>query len=387
MKSIINGVLYINNKFIKDHVIIFDQKIKSVLTTSDYNNYKQHNQMDEIDAEGNYVAPGFIDVHIHGYKGVDVMDGEITSLQTISKEVAKNGVCAYLPTTMTMPIKAIEKALDTIRYMKEKNDELNSGGAIILGAHLEGPFINEAFKGAQPKEFITQPDEVLADTFKDVIKVITIAPEIPGAMAFIEKYADDFKFSIGHSGATYDIAKEAFSKGVKSTTHLFNAMTGLHHRDPGIVGAAFTCDCYSEVIADNFHIHPDLFKVIVKAKGLQKILLITDCMRAGGLEEGTYDLGGQMVTVKNGQCRLPEGTIAGSVLKLNKGLSNFNEAVEEGLEELIPIVTSNQASYIGVEDLMGTLEVGKLANIVIMNKDIEISKTIVKGKVVYENQL
>lgn len=384
MKSIINGLLYVNQKFVKDYIIIFEENIKALLTRVEYETYKkEHIDLEEIDAKGDYIVPGFIDVHIHGYKNVDVMDGKVSSISKISKDITENGVCAYLPTTMTMPMDSIIKALETIREVKDGFQD--GAGALVLGAHLEGPFINEEFKGAQPKEFIEKPDESLVEQFKDVIKVITIAPEIPGAMDFIEKYANDFNFSIGHSGASYETAKEAINKGVKSTTHLFNAMTGVHHREPGIVGAAFTSDCYSEVIADKFHIHPDLYKLIVKAKGLEKILLITDCMRAGGLEEGTYDLGGQMVTVKNGQCRLSEGTIAGSVLKLNEGLRNFDQSLEENLEQLIPLVTSNQARYLGVEDELGSLEVNKIANIVMMNKEIQINKTIVKGKVAYEN--
>ena len=384
MKSIINGLLYVKQKFVKDYVIIFDEKIRDLISREEYDAYKKdHSDIEEVDAKGDYVVPGFIDVHIHGYKNVDVMDGLVSSIVKISKDITENGVCAYLPTTMTMPKDSIVKALETIRQVKDGTQD--GLGALVLGAHLEGPFINKDFKGAQPKEFIEEPDEALVEQFKDVIKVITIAPEIPGAMDFIEKYSADFNFSIGHSGASYDIAKEAINKGLKSTTHLFNAMTGLHHREPGVVGAAFTCDCFSEVIADKFHVHPDLFKLIVKAKGLEKILLITDCMRAGGLGEGTYDLGGQMVTVKNGQCRLAQGTIAGSVLKLNEGLRNFNDSVEENLEQLIPLVTSNQASYLGMEDQLGTLEVNKIANIVIMNKEISINKTIVKGKVAYEN--
>lgn len=384
MKSIINGVIYLNQIFVKDYVIVFEEEIKEILTVSEYEDYKSLHDIEEINAHNQYVVPGFIDVHIHGYKDKDVMDGSVSSIHKISQDIAENGVCAYLPTTMTMPMDAINKALETIELVMKSG---KTKGAMVLGAHLEGPFINEDFKGAQPKEFITKPKEELVERFMDTIKVITIAPEIPGGQEFIAKYSESFEFSIGHSGATYEVAKEAFKNGARSTTHLFNAMTGVHHREPGIVGAAFTCDCYSEVIADKFHIHPDLYKLIVKAKGLEKILLITDCMRAGGLEEGTYDLGGQMVTVKNGQCRLPEGTIAGSVLKLNEGLRNFDESLEETLEQLIPLVTSNQASYLGVDHLIGSLEVGKLANIVIMNDQIDIKNTIVKGNKVYENQL
>jgi N-acetylglucosamine-6-phosphate deacetylase len=288
---------------------------------------------------------------------------------------------------MTMPLEKIRAALDSIEIVMKNSDDMNSKGAMILGAHLEGPFINKKYKGAQPENFIIAPDLSLIEDYEQVIKVVTIAPEIKGALPLMDRYKDSINFSIGHSAASYEEAMEAFGSGAKSVTHLFNAMTGLHHRKPGIVGAALTCDCYCEIIADKFHVHENLFQLLLKSKGLDRILLITDCMQAGGLSEGKYELGGLEVTVNNKQCRLNDGTIAGSVLRLNEGLYNFSESIVEKLEHVIPLVTSNQATYLNVEEEMGTLEVNKLANIVLINSKIEVSKTIVRGKVVYENQL
>lgn len=385
LKAIINGQVFYKKKFHDNLVVIYNTLVEELLTVEAYDQYKKtHLNIEEINAEGAYVLPGFIDVHIHGYKGIDTMDGDLQKLETMAELITENGVTAFLPTTMTMPMAAIRKALDTVIELQHKD---GTKGAIVLGAHLEGPFINEGFKGAQPSEFIRLPEASFVEKYKEVIKVMTIAPEVEGAMAMIDRYKDSINFSIGHTGATFDQATNAYRAGAVGTTHLFNAMTGLHHRKPGVVGAALTCDCYTEVIADNFHINPGLFKMLVKAKGYDKLLLITDCMRAGGLEEGIYNLGGQEVTMKNGQCTLASGTIAGSVLKLHEGLKNFAIAIEEALSEVIPMVTENQAKYLGVEDRMGTLDLGKEANIVLMSETFNITTTIVKGNKIYENRL
>ncbi|MDW7669795.1 MAG: N-acetylglucosamine-6-phosphate deacetylase, partial [Bacillota bacterium] len=253
------------------------------------------------------------------------------------------------------------------------------------GVHLEGPFINNKFKGAQSEKHIIPVDHEILDRYKDIIKVVTIAPEKDGSLETIKKYKNDMNFSIGHSGATYEEAIEAFEHGACCTTHLFNAMTGLHHRNLGIVGAALTTDCYSELIADNIHVSKNLYEMLVKVKGLNKLLLMTDCIRGGGLGEGVYTLGGQKVNIKNGKCTLDSGTIAGSVLKLNQGFKNFAEASNESIESIVPLITINQAKYLGLEDKLGSLTQGKRADIVIMNDDYDITKTIVKGKLVYEN--
>lgn len=385
MKSITNGRVFYKGKFHNDLVVIYDTLIGKILSVSAYDQFKsKHSELVEINAKGSYVLPGFIDVHIHGYKGIDTMDGDVQKLKTMSELITENGVTAFLPTTMTMPMAAIGKALDTVVELQHMEE---TTGAIVLGAHLEGPFINEGFKGAQPSEYIRLPETAFVEKYKEVIKVMTIAPEVAGALEMIDAYKSTINFSIGHTGATFDQAMHAYNAGAVGTTHLFNAMTALHHRKPGVVGAALSCGCYTEVIADNFHINPGLFKMLVKTKGLDRLLLITDCMRAGGLEEGVYNLGGQEVTMKNGQCTLASGTIAGSVLKLQEGLKNFSAAVDEELAEIIPLVTENQAVYLGVEDRMGTLDTGKEANIVLMSDTYNIEMTIVKGRKIYENRV
>ncbi len=383
MKAIINGQIYYEGKFQKGKVLVYSNKIESILTQGAYEDIKKHMD-EEINAEGNFVLPGFIDVHIHGYQGVDVMNGTSEALNTMKKGVVENGVTSFLATTMTMPKADITKALDSVREVM-KQQEKTSYGATIVGVHLEGPFINAEKKGAQPEEYIIHPEEELVEPYLDLIKVITIAPEVEDSLAFIKKYHKSINFSLGHTSATYEEAMEAFKCGACGTTHTFNAMTGMHHRKPGVVTAALTSDCYTELIADKFHVHEGIFPLFIKTKGLQKILLVTDCMQAGGLTEGEYELGGQKVTVSDGKCLLDSGTIAGSVLKLNEGLKNFHANVKEGLEQVLPIVTMNQAKYLGLDHQIGSLDEDKQADIVIMNDQFEIMKTIVKGNIEYEN--
>lgn len=392
--EIVKGLVYLNGQFKSNHVIVATDTIEGIYDLNDHaqktaynemvSTLKASNQLTTVDAEGGYVMPGFIDVHIHGYKGVDVMDAKVSSLEAMKRNLPENGVTDFLATTMTMSKSDIVAALDTVKtVMNSQADGVS--GAEIIGVHLEGPFINEDYKGAQAATYIVGADHDLLERYADIIKVVTIAPEKAGGMEAIEQFSDRMNFSIGHSGATYDQAMAAISKGASSMTHLFSAMTGLKHREPGVVGAAFTTDCYCEVIADNIHMRPELYPLILKIKGIHRMLLITDCMQGGGLAEGEYSLGGQKVLIKDGKCTLESGTIAGSVLKLNKGLENVATSTKEPLADLLPAVTLNQARYLGIEETHGSIDLGKYANIVIMHDDYSIYKTIVKGNVVYEN--
>jgi N-acetylglucosamine-6-phosphate deacetylase len=379
MNCIYNGKILIDGEFVDNKAIIFDTRIINVIDENEINKYSIESK---IDAKGKYISPGFIDVHIHGYKGNDTMDGDIESLRKISRNVAENGVTSFLPTTMTMDIPVIRKALDTIQNIMK--DE--TYGAEVLGTHLEGPFICKKYKGAQPEKYIIQPSEEVIKGYEEIIKIITIAPEVNGALEFIEKYTKEYgiRFSIGHSNATYDEALKGIDKGICSATHLFNAMTGLHHRDPGAIGAVMNTDIMCELIADTIHVNHALFDLLVRIKGLDKILLITDAMMGAGLNDGEYDLGGQKVYLKNGKCVLEDGTIAGSSLKLNKAIYNFTKYTDYELSKVLVLATINQAKYIGVDDRKGSLDIGKDADIVILNDNLEIDLTIGKGKVIYE---
>ena len=377
MKGIRGGRLYHQEQFIEDYVVLFEDEIIEIAHSNQINHRED---VEWIDAAGHYVIPGLIDVHIHGYKGHDVMEGDEVGLKAIAKGIAENGVTSFLPTTMTMETEHIEAAIKNVaKVMVQTYD-----GAQILGVHMEGPYISKAYKGAQSEKAICLPDLDFVEKYKDIIKVITMAPELEGSKAFIEAMSLDINISLGHTGATYEQAIEAIRSGAKSVTHLFNAMTGLHHREPGVVGAALATDCFCELIADEIHVHPSLFQVIAKTKGLEKLLLVTDCMCGGGLAEGNYELGGQQVRVKNGSCTLSDGTLAGSVLKLNEALRNFEKHVTQELEKLIPLVTQNQATYLGISDRKGSIDVDKDADLVIMDQDFVIQSTFVKGRKVYE---
>lgn len=376
MKAIIGGILYYRGKLEKDLALIYNEEIIDIIPIKDFDSYLV-DEIIELDQE--YILPGFIDVHIHGYGGKDVMDGSTQGLQTISKDILQNGVTSFLPTSMTMPKEDIEKAIINVGKMIGKDID----GARLLGLHMEGPYISKEKRGAQLEKYIVVADHELILKYKDIIKIITIGPEVEGAMELIEKYSKKFIFSLGHTLANYETAKLAIEKGAKSVTHLFNGMSGLNHRDPGLVGAALTSDCYVEIICDDYHINSSVYQIVLDTKGYDKILLITDSMRAGGLEDGIYDLGGQEVSVRDGKCRLEDGTIAGSILAFNDAVKNFYKGTDISLEHLFSMTSKNQAEYLGIDDKVGSIEKGKLADLVVLNKKLDVEYTIVGGRLLY----
>ena len=336
-----------------------------------------------IDATGCYVSPGLVDVHIHGYLGEDASDGVAEGIRKMAEGVMKNGVTTFLPTTMTVSIEEIEKALDVVRSLQEESKTWR--GAYLAGVNAEGPFINESKKGAQAGEHIKKPNADWILKHKDIIKLCTIAPEVEGGLEAIEKITkqSDVRVSVGHSDATFEDAMGAFAAGATQVTHLFNAQTGLHHRKPGVVGAGLASDAYVELIADTFHVHPGLFKLVAKSKG-DKLILITDCTRAGGMPDGEYTLGGQKIFVKGIQCLLEDGVIAGSVLKLNDAVKNFRANTDLPLWEIVNAASLNPATAIGMGDTKGSIEVGKDADLIITDMNFDIKKTIMQGEIRYE---
>ena len=376
MKCIINGRLVLPTSVVSDCAIIFDQTIRDIVPvdTIDENKYEI------IDAKGNLVAPGLVDIHIHGYLGEDASDGSAEGLKKMAAGIAKNGVTSWCPTTMTMHKDVIVKAFDTAREVKA---EESCYGAKILGINCEGPFINPSKKGAQPEEFILPPDGDFIVENADILKLFTVAPEMEGALDCITKVYEDGRvlISMGHTGASFDEANEGIKAGVRHATHLFNAMTALQHRNPGVVGAALSDERVScELIADTFHVNPGLYKLVAKAKG-DKLCLITDCMRAGGMEDGDYTLGGQHVIKTGIQCLLEDGTIAGSVLELNAAVRNLKEHTELSLPEVFACASLNPAKAVGEADKIGSLEVGKCADIIICDDEIHVITTIIDGEI------
>lgn len=385
MKCIINGKLILPDQILEGKAIVFDQKIEAIVDPSELDQYKD---LEVIDAEGQYVSPGLVDVHIHGCGGDDTSDNKPGAIQKMSQMIAQFGVTSWLPTSMTLPAEHLAVTFEQVREAKKASaeDPQAWGGAQVLGVNMEGPYINEERKGAHVAEYIQAPDAEFVKKFQDVIKLVTIAADVPGGMEFVEQISKetDVVCSLGHTAADFSTAKECFAKGCNHVTHLFNAQTGLHH-GIGVVGAALTSpEVYTEMICDTFHIHPGVFQLVADCKK-DKLVLITDCMRAGGLPDGEYSLGGQKVFVKGIQCRLESGTIAGSVLRLHKGVQNIVNNTDWTLPQAVAAASLSPAKSINVDDRKGSLEVGKDADILLADADFEIIKTFVGGNQVYGN--
>lgn len=379
MKAIVNGKIILKDRILEGYTLLYTDKIEGVV--------KSENapcDAEITDAKGCFVAPGLIDMHIHGYLGKDVCDGEAQSIRTISKGIVKNGVTAYLPTTMTEDMSTITRSLEVLRELKEESKSWD--GAEILGAHAEGPFISKSKKGAQDEKYILKPDAAFVKKYADIIKSITLAPEedTPDFAAIREIRRDtNVLISMGHTSADYDTAMASVAAGVGHATHLFNAMTPLAHRAPGVVTAVFNSDVSCEVIVDKFHVSSAFYDMLFTLKG-RKLCFITDCLPAGGLPEGEYTLGGQKIIYKEPVCRLEDGTVAGSVLKLNRGVWNVYTSSNIPLHECVNCASLNVATALGLEKTKGSLEVGKDADIIIADKEFNIEKTIIRGETKYE---
>ena len=364
------------------------EKGKIVTITDKKEDLSLMKNVEIIEVRDKYIVPGFIDLHVHGGGGADVMDGEYEAIKQVAATHSRFGTTAFLPTTLTMTKNEIIKSLQSIQEAKLKG----TGTAEILGIHLEGPYINPEKKGAQNEKDIIQlsKEEFLAlnQASGHLIRLVTLAPEMPGAMDFIHwLHQKDIIVSAGHTNATYQQMQDAMQAGLTHVTHLFNAMRGLHHREPGVVGAALSDPrLTAEVIADGMHIHPIILKMIHKIKGTKKLVLVTDAMRATGLKEGTYDLGGQEVIVAQGQAKLKDGTLAGSVLTMNKAVCNMVTQADISLLEVVQMATYNPAKCLGIEDKKGSLEPGKDADIVILNKNYETELTMVAGQVIFRRE-
>ena len=379
MKAIVNGKIILKDRIVEGCALLYTDVIEGILPAD-----KLPADAEIIDAKGGYVAPGLIDLHIHGYLGKDVCDGEEESIRTIAGGIVKNGVTGFLPTTMTVDMKVIRKALEVCRALKEESKTWN--GTAILGSHAEGPFISESKKGAQDAKYILKPDAAFVKEYADIIKIITLAPETDTAdfAAIREITRDtDVVISMGHTAADYNTAMKGTEAGVKHATHLFNAMTPMAHRAPGVVGAAFNSDVSCELIVDTFHVLPCFYDLLYKLKG-RKLCFITDCLPAGGLPYGEYTLGGTKIIYNDIVCRLEDGTVAGSVLPLNKGVWNVYTNSNIPLYECVNGATLNPATAIGIEKKKGSLEIGKDADIIITDNEFNVNKTIIGGTVRYE---
>lgn len=368
---VINAKIYTGHEVMESGFIRYAEKIEEIGLMAQY--VSQENEA-VLDAEGKIVIPGMIDVHIHGGYDIDAMDANSDGLVTLGKEMLKEGVTTYFPTTMTQAPEAIEAALSAAKEAKEK-------GAHFEYIHLEGPYVSKKRAGAQPLEHIVPANIEQFTQWQEasgnLIKLVTYAPEEEGAVEF-EKYLAETGV-IGTMGHTDAIDAQLKNRHITHATHLYNQMRGLHHREPGVVGhVLLNPNVMVEVITDGIHIHPDMVKLAYKLKGPKKVSVITDAMRAKGLEDGLYELGGQPVHVKDGSARLEDGTLAGSILKMDQAFRNVIEFTECSIEDAVLMTSVNQAEEFGLTN-KGALAVGKDADFVVMTEDLHVYDTVRLG--------
>ena len=364
-----NALAYTENGFIK----------KDIFTSMDRISDTPDHSSEIIDAEGLFAIPGLIDIHFHGCVGYDFCDGTQEAIRAIAEYEARWGVTSIAPATMTLGYDELAKIFTNAASYE------NSHGAELVGINMEGPYLSHAKKGAQNADFLMHPSVEHFRTMQKLsgglIKMVAVAPEEPGAMEFIKAVKDEVVVSVAHTTADYDIAAEAFRNGAKNVTHLYNAMPPFSHRNPGVIGAAFDAEHVKvELICDGVHIAPSVIRATFKMFGDDRIILVSDSMRATGLQDGEYTLGGQKVIVSGNKATLEDGTLAGSTTNL---MACMIKAVSMGipLESAIKCASANPARQLGIYDEYGSLSPGKYADIVLLNPDLSINKVIIKGKI------
>lgn len=342
-----------------------------------------------IDYSNKIVGPGFVETHIHGYLGKDVMDGEIEGLNTIAQGLLSTGVTSWLPTTLT----SSRQSLNDVCQLIGENYQ-NIKGAKIQGIFLEGPYFTTKHKGAQNPDYMSDP---VIEELKNwqalsnqMIKKIALAPEREHVIPFVEyAQSQNIKVGLAHSEASFKQAEKAVKAGANIFVHTYNGMSGLHHREPGMVGAALTLEhCYAEVIADGQHVHPKAIEVLVKSRGVEEVILITDSMRAAGLGDGRSRLGEFEVEVKDGCARLVEGgSLAGSILKMNEAVKNIVDWGIVDLPSAVRMASINAAKSVGIEEKCGAIKLGFDADFIVLNQNNELEATYLNGQKVYEAHL
>ena len=327
-----------------------------------------------IDAEGLLVLPGLVDIHSHGAAGEDFSDGNPEGLKKILQYEKRCGITSYCPTSMTFPKERLRQIFASIKGAQTED------GATVVGINMEGPFLDPAKKGAHVEKWIAAPDVAFVRELNQdadgLVRLVTVAPNMDGAEEFIKEMHEEVCISLGHTAADYDCASRAMKLGAHHVTHLYNAMQPFGHRAPGLIGAAMDDpECMVELICDGYHIHPSTIRAAFRMFGLERVILISDSMRATGMENGTYELGGQEVTVKDRKAVLKDGTLAGSATNLYGCMC---KAVEFGipLEQAIMAATANPARSIGIFDRVGSIRIGKQADLLLVSENLELKRVI-----------
>ena len=338
-----------------------------------------------LDFAYSWVAAGLVDTHIHGYRDHDVMDADPEGLREISRGIVENGVCSYLPTTLTASVDQLNKVCAMIGEAEDPED-----GAKIQGAFLEGPFFTEKHKGAQNSDYFMDPSVEVFHHWNELakgrIRKIAIAPERRGAEEFIRTLtAEGVHVALGHGDADYDTARACVEAGADIFVHCYNGMSGLHHRNPGMVGCCLTSpETVAELICDGHHVHPKAVDIVVKSKGPNHCALITDGMRAGGMPDGHYHLGELPVIVSEGTARLEEGgNLAGSILRLKDGVKNVVKWDVADVEQALRMASEVPARSVGIDDVCGSIAPGRAADFIVLSPELELEKTFLNGKEVY----
>jgi len=377
MKAVVNAALVIGDAVLLGHSLVFDDKIRGICGPT----AELPSAVSQVfDAEACFVSPGFIDIHVHGFAGAYTESDDLSGVIRMARKLPATGVTSFLPTTMSHTIPHLTQILVHIRHAMGER-----AGAVVLGCHLEGPFISEQARGAHELRFIAPASFAPLAGFTDVLKIVTVAPEVQGGAEFVAQCLQaGVKVAIGHTTATYEQAMATVESGASLFTHVFNAMPPLHHRQPGALGAALDGDAYCELIVDNIHVHPALQRLLLHAKGAEKIILVTDSTMAG-LPDGTYELHGQSLTVKDNAVRLPSGQLAGSALTLDRAVRNFATNTGLSLPQAVQLVTVNPARLLGLLPCKGRLAVGMDADITIFDAQINIHRTFVAGECVYRS--
>lgn len=368
-----NAMLYTEEfRFVPGAFSVEDGKFANVLAEP---------QADAVDLHGAYVIPGLIDVHNHGNSGADFSDGDYDGLVKMAEYLARNGVTSFAPASMTLPYDVLAKAFATARRLADKAPE---GASALRGIQMEGPFFSEKKKGAQNGAYLRNPDfAAFSKLYHDcggLVRIVDVAPELPGACEFIRQAKELCTVSIAHTDANYDEARAAVEAGVTHLTHLFNAMPALHHRKPGVIGAAAEADQVSaEIISDGQHVHPSAVRLAFRLFGAERMVLISDALRCCGMPDGEYELGGQAVFLKGGVARLADGTIAGSATNLYDCMLR---AISFGIakEDAVRAATWNPARQIGCLDVVGSIADGKRADFVVCDENLTRKAVWLAGK-------